>query len=627
MQLPWRHRDAVLIVAAALLSALLAQSSLASGMPAVLIGLLGPILAPLALLYRRRSGRRTRTYAFFQRLIDGLPDPFYVKDADSRYVMVNMAFTRERGCTPEEIVGKTSEEALGVHAQQSIGEDRAALRGELVSKEQAVEHPVTGEEYFRVVTKRRVDNEDGLPLVIGYHHDITEWKVAERDLQAVVAREKGASERTRQFAQRLLDVLPMPVYMKDAESRYIFVNQTQVREWQRPAAEFIGRTSMSLVDEKTAKVMRDEDVAVLAGGSVYKEEANYHPETGAGRFRVVTKGLCLDVDGAPVIVCTMFDTTAWRSAERELEAALGRETELRKRTQTFVQRLIDVIPDPFYVKSAEGRFIIVNESHARDKEAPTDQLIGVDSYMLEADDVAAEAMRKEDRSVVAGAEVDKEEHGVMPDSGKEHFHHVVKRRCVHVDGSPVIVGAHFDITRWKVAERELERVAYEDPLTGLANRRYFLAEVERAVARADRHGQAVSLLIIDLDHFKRINDTHGHQAGDEVLQEVAKRARKSLRAEDMPGRWGGEEFVALLPMTALPEALLVGNRLRLAIGGLPIATSAGPLPVSLSCGVAQRRRAEPIANLIARADAALYRAKAAGRNACVAAPMEEAAAA
>ena len=83
----------------------------------------------------------------------------------------------------------------------------------------------------------------------------------------------------------------------------------------------------------------------------------------------------------------------------------------------------------------------------------------------------------------------------------------------------------------------------------------------------------------------------------------------------------------LLPMTALAEALLVANRLRVAIGDAPIATSAGPLPVTLSCGVAQRRRAEPILDLIARADAALYQAKDSGRNACVAAPMEGAAAA
>jgi len=528
--------------------------------------------------------------AFIQRLIDNLPGAFYVKDAESRYVMVNEAFARERGRSIADIVGRTSAEVLGADAQTAMAEDQAVLRGEVISKESN----------FRLITKRRVEDEHGVPIVMGYHVDI---------------------KHMRQFAQRLLDALPMPVYVKDAQSRYLIVNATQIREWQRPAEELIGRTSMSLAPtEEIRQVMREEDAQVLKGGSVYKEEANYHPETGAGRFRVVTKELSHDAEGAPIIVCTMFDTTAWRTAERELKAALERETGLRKRTQTFVQRLLDVIPDPIYVKSAEGRFIIVNEAYAREKQAHADDLVGMDSYLFEPEE-SADDVRMEDRVVLDGTPLDQEKHTVLPGRG-ERFHQVVKRRSEYVDGSPVVVGAHFDVTRWKVAERELERVAYEDSLTGLANRRYFIAEAERAAARAERHRQPLSLLIFDLDHFKRVNDEHGHQAGDDVLCRVAERARKTLRTEDMPARWGGEEFVVLLPLTALPQAMLVANRLRAAIAATPLPTCAGPLPVTCSCGVAQRRQAEPIAELIARADAALYQAKDSGRNACVAAPLE-----
>ncbi len=527
---------------------------------------------------------------FIQRLIDNLPGAFYLKDAESRYVMVNQAFARERGRPAAEIGGRPSAAGVGEDARLAIDEDRAVLRGEVIRKEHN----------FRLVTKRRVEDEQGAPLVMGYHVDVTQW---------------------REFAQRLLDALPMAVYVKDAESRYLIVNATQIREWQRPAEELIGRTSMSLAPtEEIRQIMRDEDARVLKGGSVYKEEANYHPETGAGRFRVVTKELCHDAEGSPVIVCTMFDTTAWRTAERELKAALERETGLRQRTQNFVQRLLDVIPDPFYVKSAEGRFIIVNEASAREQHAHADDLVGMDSYLFEPED-SADDVRMEDRVVLDGTPFDQEKHTVLPGRG-ERFHQVVKRRWEHVDGSPVVVGAHFDVTRWKVAERELERVAYEDSLTGLANRRYFLAEAERAASRAERHRQPLALLIFDLDYFKRVNDEHGHQAGDDVLCRVAERARKSLRNEDMPARWGGEEFVVLLPMTALAQAMVVANRLRAAIAATPLPTCAGPLPVTCSCGVAQRRHAEPIADLIARADAALYQAKDSGRNACVAAPLE-----
>ena len=605
MRFWWRYRDYVFIVAAAVLATLLAQSSLVHGAAAFVIGALGPALVPALLLYRRR-GQRRRTYQFFQRLIDGMPDAFYVKDADSRYVMVNEAFAREVGWDRAGIIGKTTQEVLGAAAGPAREQDRLALQGA----------PVTSDEPARRVIKRRVEDESGAPLVMGYHVDLRQSRRAERALQAALMREKSAAERARQFAQRLLDAVPMPVYVKDAESRYIIVNATQVKEWQRPAHELIGRTSMELApNDKIRRIMREEDAAVLAGGSVYKEEENYQPGAGKGRFRVVTKELSSDADGAPVIVCTMFDTSAWRNAEREFKGALERETELRKRTQMFVQRLIDVIPDPFYVKTAQGRFIIVNEAYARERQASPYDLVGVDSYIFEPDDESADALRAEDRAVAVGSKVEREER-----SG-ERFYQVVKRRSEYVDGSPVVVGAHFDVTRWKVAERELERVAYEDALTGLANRRYFLAEAERAAARASRHGHALSLVLFDLDHFKRINDTHGHQAGDEVLCRVAERTRHNLRTEDTPARWGGEEFVALLPFTALAPAMLVADRLRAAIAAEPLPTSTGPLAVTCSCGVAERRRGEPITELVARADAALYKAKEAGRNACVAAQV------
>ena len=213
------------------------------------------------------------------------------------------------------------------------------------------------------MTKRRVENEDGVPLVMGYHLDVTQWRGVERSLQAALAREQGSSQRILQFAQRLLDALPMPVYVKDAQSRYLIVNATQIREWQRPAEELIGRTSMSLAPtEEIRQIMRDEDAPSSRAARSTRRRPTTTRRPAPAASASSPRSSCHDADGAPVIVCTMFDMTAWRNTERELQAALGRERELRKRTQTFVQRLIDVIPDPFYVKSAEGRFLIVNEA-------------------------------------------------------------------------------------------------------------------------------------------------------------------------------------------------------------------------------------------------------------------------
>jgi diguanylate cyclase (GGDEF)-like protein len=242
-------------------------------------------------------------------------------------------------------------------------------------------------------------------------------------------------------------------------------------------------------------------------------------------------------------------------------------------------------------------------------------MIGKLSYNHRMYSAGAEDSLREDRDVITGAELDKELH--LTDLGDERFLQVVKRRCTDVDGAPVIVVAHFDITRWRVAERELARMAHEDPLTALPNRRSFFNEAERVFSRADRYDEALSMLLFDLDHFKHVNDQYGHPVGDEVLTEVARRTRASLRGEDIPCRWGGEEFIVLLPQMVASEASVVAERLRDTIASVVFSTSAGELAVSTSCGVAERQPDESITSLIARADAALYQAKAAGRNTCI----------
>lgn len=438
-------------------------------------------------------------------------------------------------------------------------------------------------------------------------------------LEDLLEQERKRHAATLAYIQRILDVIPMPVYVKDADSRYLMVNRAQAKQWNRRAEDLIGVRSFDLAPNPTiAASSRAEDERVLGGEVILKEEHKPVSHiTGQEQFMVITKGSCRDAEGKQVIVCAFFDATQWRIAERELKQALERETLLRERTQAFVQRLIDVIPDPFYIKDAHSRFVMVNDALAAERGMPKESLIGVVSFSLAPDSVIADETAREDKEIIAGAEVDKEQRYVIPATGMERFRQVIKRRCIHIDGSPVIVAAHFNITRWKVAERELARIAHEDALTGLPNRRCFLENTARAISRADRHDEAVSLLLFDLDHFKRINDNFGHPAGDRVLIEVANRLRDCLRTEDMPGRWGGEEFIVLLPMTDADQAMAVANRLRETIAARTVALTGHRLEVTLSCGVAQRRKHETLEQLVARADDALYRAKSDGRNTCM----------
>jgi len=177
-------------------------------------------------------------------------------------------------------------------------------------------------------------------------------------------------------------------------------------------------------------------------------------------------------------------------------------------------------------------------------------------------------------------------------------------------------------TRLHVAARILqlhERLraqAMHDGLTGLWNRTAVMDWLQQELARAEREGSRVGLILVDLDRFKLINDSHGHLAGDAVLQEAARRMRDSLRPYDKIGRYGGEEFLIVAPGDGPAQVQALAERIRDCIGANPLPTGAGELGVTASLGVAVSAlgRREAADTLIAAADAALYRAKRGGRN-------------
>lgn len=159
---------------------------------------------------------------------------------------------------------------------------------------------------------------------------------------------------------------------------------------------------------------------------------------------------------------------------------------------------------------------------------------------------------------------------------------------------------------------EQEHLALTDGLTGLVNRRGGELALVREVARATRGSSSLSVIMIDIDHFKRVNDQHGHQVGDDVLRLVAGAIARTARASDVAIRWGGEEFVVVLPDTALVGARECAERVRVAVGALPLG---GARPaVTVSVGAAEWSRGEDSLEVIGRADGRLYSAKAAGRD-------------
>jgi diguanylate cyclase (GGDEF)-like protein len=155
-----------------------------------------------------------------------------------------------------------------------------------------------------------------------------------------------------------------------------------------------------------------------------------------------------------------------------------------------------------------------------------------------------------------------------------------------------------------------------DHLTGLFNRRYLMEALDKEVQRSNRKGGNLSLIIMDIDHFKKVNDTFGHLQGDVVLQRVALNLQKELRSYDIAARYGGEEFIAVLPDATLKEATFVANRVRQSIQGVKFGGALSPLAITVSLGVATFPvlGCSTMDAFIKLADDALYRAKANGRN-------------
>lgn len=302
------------------------------------------------------------------------------------------------------------------------------------------------------------------------------------------------------------------------------------------------------------------------------------------------------------VVWTLFDVT-----DRHLAEAALKTERLRLTT------LLDRFPGGVLMEDAADVVVVVNQGFC--------DLFGLEGGAAGLVGTSHAQLRQR-----LGAEREDWLHEPRSEVGREHRRSVEIQapgdRVLEIDWVPITneglplgrVWLVRDISERKQRESELEALASTDALTGLPNRRSFLERLDRAVLEARQWpvGDG-AVLMFDIDHFKHVNDTWGHAIGDVVLQHVASVIRENLRHKDVPGRLGGEEFVALLPDGSIDEARQLAERVRERLEQTPAVTDAGPVAVTISIGVANLDGSSK-QQVLERVDAAMYAAKTGGRN-------------
>ncbi|MFI9651258.1 diguanylate cyclase [Guyparkeria halopsychrophila] len=447
-------------------------------------------------------------------------------------------------------------------------------------------------------------NADGKPQrLFGTMQDITEQRRLEDSLRRLAA---------------ILDSTPDIVAMHDGDGTMLYLNATGRRFAGLPE-----RSSQDLWQPKTGWDRSDlppeteslegalrwahppwvAEKILNEGLPIAWEEGSWRGETvaldGEGKEVPVSQVLIVHRDDAGEMdqVSTILGDI---SARRDLEDQLRRETALS-------ESILASLPGIFYVLDGQGHLIQWNDRMEAVTGLSYEELDGLDALALVPPEERRRVAKAIAKTFSEGSAV--VESKLLTVEGDAPY--LFNGLRVELNGQFSLLGVGLDIAKQKKLERSLEREATTDSLTGISNRQRFDTEMEHALARHARYGTQTALAMIDLDHFKPVNDTYGHDVGDQTLVDLTKRLAEEIREPDFLARWGGEEFVVLLPETGPSEAFRMAERLRRRIEVEPF-PGVGALTISL--GITNFQSGDTPNTLLKRVDTALYEAKRAGRN-------------
>jgi len=614
---------------------------------------------------RKRAERQAReTTDQLQSLFANMPIGMFKSTTGGQFVFINPAFATMLGFdSPAAALASINPRSIA----EAIYEDpsrRPLLVGEVT------QGPGTWKTYANRYRRRdgsvfdailtlseQVDPLGGESFLYGFVEDISERLRLEEDFLSLVTdirQHKDIEEQLRQSEERArrqldeiqtyYDTAPVGLFAMDQELRYLRINERMAAVNGLPAAAHLGRTLREMAPY-IADSAEPRFRQVLASGEPLLNVEHREPtpdRPGVPRVWLESTYPVRNAAGQVIgISGVVEDITELKHAEEQWRTSEA----LARRRLEEIQAYYDTAPIGLCVLDRDLRFLRINDRLAQINGLPIAAHLG--RTVREALPSLADTVEPLFQRILTTGEplLNLEITGEtlaqpgVPRVWREHFY-PLKDVAGQVIGINVTVE---EITALKQAERqlriseqryrelsaelelkvqertlelrnangELHRLATTDSLTGVWNRRYLEQAVAGEMARAQRYGEPLALVMFDIDHFKAINDRHGHLVGDHVLIEMAQRIRGHLRASDLLARWGGEEFVILLPHSTAPAAARLAEKLRLATMMQPFPTAG---TITTSFGVAEYQPDDTLDGWFTRADNALYAAKEAGRN-------------
>ncbi len=396
------------------------------------------------------------------------------------------------------------------------------------------------------------------------------------------------------------------IFAKDLNGKYLYANDMVLEVFGMPLENVIGKDDSHFFDLSISDQLRNNDKKVLTEGVIVEqEETNYIKATGEVRIYHSVKKPLFDEEKRIIGLCGIStDITEQKRLEN-----------LVKKQKDLLNIVLDNVDAHIYMKDNQRTFKYVNSRVAALFGLPVEQVVGKKETDILPEDVA-EHFYQSDKKLFETGERQTIDETVIDDEGNEHHYLSVKIPFYPENEDPVLIGFSTEVTELYKLKEQFRKQANTDSLTGLFNRRYFVEHAEREFKRAQRNGKPLTVISIDIDHFKDINDKYGHPVGDEVLVEVSKQLLPNLRSEDVLARIGGEEFAIVLPDTDLQQASHIAERIRHQQDCIRIKGNwQGELNVQVSVGVAIKLDDDSNFDvLFSRADKALYMAKNNGRN-------------